>query len=194
MNITPPSQIWPSFGENQPKITINIHENNSIRLTLQPLSTARWNDISWRGITVKMPDRQSTVFGIVRTFEENLLTSSTHSSSQIIIGLPWNITFIFYFRKSLWSYRSGRNLLNSIEAFFISMILYSDHNNWHIFIDKSQWTMLEFTRKNSFTVHICNFFDFLDFTVTSGSDITHIIRVISYDSYDMSRLATRFLT
>lgn len=57
-------------------------------LTSQPLSTARWKARSCRGITLRMPCKQSTEWGTLIVLFVFLMVSIS-SLSQITTGRPW---------------------------------------------------------------------------------------------------------
>lgn len=65
----------------------SIRKQTCQTLTLHPRSTAMWKDMSWSGMTVRTPWRQSTVCGTSKDLKHIFLVSSS-PFSQITIGRP----------------------------------------------------------------------------------------------------------
>lgn len=69
---------------------------------------------------------------------------------------------VSFFAEEEWSPFSSDDLLQGIHAFGVDRISCHNHDYGHLLIDQGQGTVLQFSGKDTLTVHIRQFFDFLE--------------------------------
>lgn len=148
-----------------------------------------WKDNSWSGTTVRIPCKQSTMWGTSNERNACFFVSSS-PLLQITIVRPYNRHHlrvqilkgqtelspdglqpaaarcgISRQWKDIIQYTLNMYInitLMSRQAYYcVSVILNNDYNHWHIFINKSQWAMFQFPSKDAFRMHVRQFLDFL---------------------------------
>lgn len=79
----------PSVSSRELQLAHGARKGRMAVLTSYPRRTARWNASSWRGITLRIPCRQSTEWGTLIVLLLFLIVSMS-SLSQITTGRPCN--------------------------------------------------------------------------------------------------------
>lgn len=79
----------PSASSRELQLANGMRKGRTAVLTSYPRRTARWNASSWRGITLRIPCRQSTEWGTLIVLLLFLIVSMS-SLSQMTTGRPCN--------------------------------------------------------------------------------------------------------